>query len=67
MHPTLPYTLQAPEGTLSRKKLRKAVLAQVAAKHAVDPNLAELKSMFDAILEASSKFNISGSVVTLKA
>ena len=52
---------------MSRKKLRKAVLAQVAAKHAVDPNLAELKSMFDAILEASSKFNISGSVVTLKA
>lgn len=39
----------------------------MAAKHALDPQLAELKRMFEDRLEASSKFVVAGSVVSLKA
>lgn len=54
-------------GSLSRKKLRKLVVAQVAAKHAVDPESAELKQMFDAKLNSSSKFVMAGSTVRIRA
>ena len=63
----LSICLQAPKGSMPRKKLRKLVLAQVAAKHAVDPALAELKQIFDLKLAASSKFIVAGSTVQLKA
>lgn len=52
---------------MSRKKLRRKVIAEVAAKHAIDPENEELKQIFDSRLEGSSKFIVSGSTVTLSA
>lgn len=52
---------------MSRKKLRRKVIAKVAAKHAIDSENAELKQMFDSRLEGSSKFIVSGSSVRLSA
>ena len=50
---------------MSRKKLCRKVIAEVAAKYAIDPGMAELQQMFDDRLDGSSKFVISGCKVQL--